>query len=79
MAEGISQEININRLDGVHIVAYSVFTGEKSAVKILTRRSTTGGETYEKPKKASSELNTVTGVHLSYIPGKGLELESIRR
>ncbi len=74
MAEGISQAIDINRLDGCHIVAFSVFTGNGSAVKILTQRSCDGGQTYEKAKKASSELNTVTGVHLSYLPDVGLSL-----
>jgi hypothetical protein len=65
--------VTINLVDHVHIVAYSVFTGEGSAVKILTRRCVNGGPC-EKPKKASSELNTVTGVHLSYIQGEGLTL-----
>lgn len=72
--EGVPNPVTINRLNGVHIIAYSVFTGNGSAVKVLTKYSIDGGVTYSTAKKVSDELNTVTGVHLAYLPGVGVSL-----
>jgi len=73
-AQGIAQDITVNRVDSLHVVAYSVFTGNGEPVKIYTQYSTDGGKLYSKPIKISEELNTVTGVHLAYLPGEGLSL-----
>lgn len=72
--EGISDSVRLDWVDSIHVIAYSVFTGNGSSVKVQTQFSTDGGKTYSKPKKISEELNTVTGVHLSYVPGKGISL-----
>jgi hypothetical protein len=73
-AQGLARDIIVDRVDGIHVVAYSVFTGNGQPVKIYTQISTDGGRTYENAKKISEELNTVTGVHLAYLPGEGLSL-----
>lgn len=78
-AEGIAEAVAVERVNGIHIVAYSVFTGNGDSVKILAQRSLDGGKTYAKAKKISEELNTVTGVHLSHVPGKGVSLTYRRR
>ena len=72
--EGVDKQVTIDRVDGAHVIAYSVFTGNGSSVKVLAQVSFDGGKTYLKPKKVSEELNTVTGVSLSHVPGKGISI-----
>jgi len=72
--EGILDPVRLDWVESIHVIAYSVFTGNGSSVKVLTQYSIDGGKTYSKARKVSEELNTVTGVHLTHVPGKGISL-----
>jgi hypothetical protein len=73
-ARGIGEDIEVVRVDGLHVVAYTVFTGSGKPAKVYVQSSTDGGRTYSSAVKVSEELNSVTGVHLAYLPDVGISL-----